>query len=105
MTYEMPAADIGDIVLFYQHENSIPVPAIVAVKASRTLTLWAIAGELGGLIKPSVHHMTDPGVNEFPDWKRYGFWEHKTKDPAVSILSEKVSVLEKKLSSIAPKKA
>jgi len=105
MSYEMPTAELGDIVLFYAHEGASPVPAIVAVKASRTLTLWAIAGELGGVVKPSVHHLTDPGVNEFPDWKRYGYWEHKAKDPTMSILSEKVSLLEKKISSVAPKKA
>ncbi len=96
MSYEMPTAELGDIVLFYAHEGATPVPAIVAVKASRTLTLC-------GVVKPSVHHLTDPGVNEFPDWKRYGYWEHKAKDPTISILSEKVSLLEKKVP--APKKA
>ena len=105
MSYEMPKADLGDIVLFYAHEGATPVPAIVSVTASRTLTLWAIAGELGGVVKPSVQHLNDPGVNEFPDWKRYGYWEHKAKDPSMSILSEKVSLLEKKVSTVAPKKA
>jgi hypothetical protein len=102
-SYEMPKAELGDIVLYYPHEGATPVPAIVAVTASRTLTLWAIAGELGGVVKPSVHHLTDPGVNEFPDWKRYGYWEHRPKDPQISILSEKLALLEKKLP--APKKA
>ncbi len=102
MSYEMPKAELGDIVMYYAHEGATPVPAIVAVTASRTLTLWAIAGELGGVVKPSVHHLTDPGVNEFPDWKRYGYWGHKPKDPQMSILSEKVSLLEKRLN--VPKK-
>lgn len=105
MSYEMPTADLGDIVLFYAHEGATPVPAIVAVKASRTLTLWAIAGELGGVIKPSVHHLTDPGVNEFPDWKRYGYWDHRPSDPAMAILREKVALLEKKLAATPAKKA
>jgi hypothetical protein len=104
-SYDMPKADLGDIVLFYAHEGATPVPAIVSVVASRTLTLWAIAGELGGVVKPSVHHLTDPGVNDFPDWKRYGYWDHKPKDSAVSILSEKLSLLEKKVAATAPKKA
>ena len=102
MNYEMPSASLGDIVLFYAHEGATPVPAIVAVTASRTLTLWAIAGELGGVIKPSVHHLSDPGVQEFPDWKRYGYWDFRPKDPTISILSEKLSLLEKKLA--VPKK-
>lgn len=101
----MPTAELGDIVLYYAHEGATPCPAFVAVKASRTLTLWAIAGELGGVIKPSVHHLTDPGVEQFPDWKRYGYWEHKPRDPAYSILSEKLSILEKKVAATSPKKA
>lgn len=100
----MPTAELGDIVFFYPHEGATAIPAFVTVKASRTLTLWALAGEQGGVVKPSVHHTTDPGVNEFPDWKRYGYWEHKPKDPAISILSEKLSLLEKKLAAVAPKK-
>lgn len=96
MSYEMPKAELGDIVLFYAHEGATPVPAIVTVKATRTLMLWAIAGELGGVVKHSVHHLSDPGVNEFPDWKRYGYWDHRPKDPTIAILSEKVSLLEKK---------
>lgn len=101
-SYEMPKADLGDIVMFYAHEGATPVPAIVAVTASRTLTLWAIAGELGGVVKPSVHHVSDPGVNEFPDWKRYGYWDFKPKDPSLSILREKLSLLDKKVNG--PKK-
>lgn len=101
MSYEMPSADLGDIVLFYAHEGAPPTPAFVSVKAARTLTLWALAGELGGVVKPSVHHVDDPGVNEFPDWKRYGYWEHRPSDPRIAILSERVSNLERKL---APKK-
>lgn len=105
MSYEMPTAELGDLVLYYVHEGATPVPAIVSVKASRTLTLWAIAGEYGGAVKTSVHHTSDPGVNEFPDWKRYGFWDHRPKDPTLSILSEKVSLMEKKLNILSPKKA
>lgn len=101
MNYEMPTAELGDLVLYYVHEGATPVPAIVSVKASRTLTLWTV----GGSVKTSVHHTSDPGINEFPDWKPYGFWEHRPKDPALSILSEKVSLMEKKLNILSPKKA
>ena len=38
-SFDMPKAELGDIVLFYAHENATPVPAIVSVPASRTLTL------------------------------------------------------------------
>lgn len=105
MTYEMPKAELGDWVLFYAHEGAQPVPALVSSAASRTLTLWAVAPGYGGAEKASVHHLTDPGVNEFPEWKRYGFWDHKPRDPRVSQLSERVAMLEKKLNAIEPKKA
>jgi len=101
MSYEMPKAELGDIVLFYAHEGATPVPAIVTVKATRTLMLWALAGELGGVVKHSVHHLSDPGVNEFPDWKRYGYWEHKS-DPRLAMLSERVSLLEQKVGAKKP---
>ena len=104
MTYVMPSVDVGEIVLFRAHAGADPTPAIVCKAGSRTLNLFAMSGELGFTLKPSVHHVTDPGVEEFPEWKRYGFWEHRADDPRLAILSERVSMLEKKLSAVAPKK-
>lgn len=102
MTYLMPSAEVGEIVLFYPHAGADPTPAIVCKTGSRTLTLMAMAGELGFVAKSSVHHVTDEGVEEFPEWKRYGFWDHRPEDPRIAILSEKVAMLEKKVA--APKK-
>jgi hypothetical protein len=102
MTYDMPQVDVGEIVLFRPHSAADPVPAIVCKAGSRTLTLFAMAGELGLVLKHSVHHITDPGVEEFPAWKEYGFWEQRPQDPRLAILSERVSLLEKKLA--VPKK-
>jgi hypothetical protein len=93
--YSMPTTALGDIVLFYPHEGAKPTPAVVTAAASRTVTLWLLSGS--GSERPSVHHLTDPGVHEFPDWKRYGFWEARPKDPQISILSEKVALLESKV--------
>lgn len=102
MTFDMPIADVGEIVLYRAHQGADPVPAIVCRAGSRTLNLFAMSGDLGVVLKPSVHHITDPGVEEFPEWKRYGYWEHRPTDPRIAILSERVSLLEKKLA--APKK-
>lgn len=101
----MPSASLGDFVLYYRHEGAEAVPALVTQAGSRTLTLWAIAPGYGGNEKPSVHHTTDPGVNEFPAWKEYGFWEHKPSDPRVAILSEKLAALERKVAELDGKKA
>lgn len=100
--FTMPTAELGEWVLFYSHEGAPPVPALVTQVSSRTLHLWAVSPNYGGVDKTSVHHLTDPGVNDFPDWKRYGYWEHKAKDPTLSILSERVAALERRLGAKKP---
>jgi len=96
--YVMPTAEVGDWVLFRAHAGADVVPAMVTRVSSRTLTVWAVAPGYGGTEKQSVHHTTDPGVNDFPAWAEYGFWEHKAQKNA--ILSEKVAVLERKVADL-----
>lgn len=103
--YQMPAAELGDFVLYYRHEGAAPVPALVTGVSQRVLTLWAIAPGYGGTEKPSVHHLSDPGVEEFPAWKEYGYWDHKPANPKLAILSEKVALLERKLADLEGRKA
>jgi hypothetical protein len=91
----MPKAELGEFVFFHAHEGAKPVPALVTDVSARTLTLWAIAPGYGGTEKASVHHVDDPGVNEFPAWKSYGFWQHKPAGQ-LAILSERVALLEKR---------
>jgi hypothetical protein len=101
--FAMPKADLGDFVQYYRHEGAEPNVGIVTAVSSRTLTLWVIAPGYGGVERPSVHHVTDPGVDEFPAWKEYGSWDVKRGKDA--ILSEKVALLEKKLADLEGKKA
>lgn len=103
--FKMPTAELGDFVLYYRHEGAAPVPALVTNVSSRTLTLWAIAPGYGGNEKPSVHHLTDPGVQEFPAWAEYGFWDYKPSNPKLAILSEKVALLERKVAELEGRKA
>jgi hypothetical protein len=100
--YVMPTAELGDWVLFRAHDGAETVPAVVTKVSQRTLTLWALAPGYGGNEKPSVHHVTDPGVNEFPAWKAYGSWEHKPQKNA--ILSEKVAHLERRVTELEARK-
>ena len=102
--FSMPSAEVGEWVLYQPHADAALSPALVVEAASRTLTLWAVSGAYGGQLKPSVHHVTDPGVNEFPDWKRYGLWQHKPRDPKVAVLTEKVALLEKKVADLEGRK-
>lgn len=102
--FVMPEARLGDVVLFQAHEGAEPSMAFVSGVSKRTLNLWVIAPGYGGTERPSVHHVDDDGVLEFPDWKAYGFWKHRPADSRIAILSEKVAVLEKRLAG-EPKKA
>ena len=102
-SYEMPEVKIGDMVLFYAHEGADPVMAFVTTAASRTLTLWAVVPGYGGVEKASVHHKDDPGVQEFPAWKEYGFWGARPAGKE-AILSEKVALLEKKVAELEGRK-
>lgn len=103
--FAMPEVKVGDIVYFYPHEGAAPALAFVTEASSRTLTLWAVVPGYGGVEKVSVHHVSDPGLADFPAWKETGLWDRMPSDPRLSILSERVSALEKKLSALAPKKA
>jgi len=100
--YVMPTAELGDWVLYRAHDGAETVPTVVTKVSQRTLTLWALAPGYGGNEKPSVHHVTDPGVNEFPAWKDYGNWEHKPQKNA--ILSEKVAHLERRVTELEARK-
>ena len=103
--YVMPEAKLGDMVRFYSHEGASPVMAFVTDASSRTLTLWAVVPGYGGVEKTSVHHLSDPGLTEFPAWKETGLWDAMPSDPRLAMLSERVSMLEKRLNTVAPKKA
>jgi hypothetical protein len=96
--YQMPAAEVGDWVLFYPHQDADSIPAMVTKVSSRTLTLWAIAPGYGGIDRFSVHHKSDPGLQEFPEWKTTGLWEHRRSQHA--ILAEKLASLEKRLAEV-----
>lgn len=100
--FAMPETKVGDLVYFYAHEGASPALAFVTEASSRTLTLWAVVPGYGGVEKVSVHHVSDPGLAEFPAWKDTGLWDHRPADPRLAMLSERVSLLEKKLN--APKK-
>ena len=102
--YEMPEIKLGDFVHYYAHEDAAANIAIVTEVSSRSLKCWVIVPDYGGVEKYSVHHKGDVGLDEFPEWKRYGMWDIKPADTKIAILSEKVALLEKKLSEIVVKK-
>lgn len=94
--FKMPSAALGDFVLYYRHEGAEPNVGIVTGTSNRTLTLWVIAPGYGGVERFSVHHLNDPKVADFPDWKEFGFWAHRPAGKE-AILAERVAALEKRL--------
>jgi len=102
--YDMPEVRLGDFVHYYAHEDAAPNIAIVTEVSSRSLKCWVIVPDYGGVEKFSVHHKDDVGLQEFPEWGRYGMWDFKPADPTIAILSEKLAVLEKKMAEIVGKK-
>ena len=97
----MPAVELGDFVFFYPHPGAEPEIAQVIKPGTRAVTLWVTAPGFGGMERTSVHHKDDPGITENAEWAKLGALEHKPKDSRVSVLSEKVSLLERKLEALA----
>lgn len=102
--YVMPKVSLGDQVYYYRHDGAKPEIAWVTDTSARTLTLWVLTPNGGGSDRFSVHHLSDPGVLEFPAWKEYGFWDYRAK-AMDAILSEKVALLERRLEALEGKKA
>jgi len=103
-SYDMPEVSLGDFVYYYAHEDAAANIAIVTEVSSRSIKCWVIVPDYGGVEKFSVHHKDDVGLDEFPEWKRYGMWGSKPADTKFAVLSEKVALLEKKLAEIVGKK-
>jgi hypothetical protein len=96
--YKMPPVEIGEWVLYRPHQDAEPIPAMVTKVSSRTLTVWSLSPGYGGVDRFSVHHLSDPGLLEFPEWKTTGTWEHRRSQHA--ILAEKLAALERKVAEL-----
>ncbi len=95
--YQMPEVSLGDWVYFYGHEGSDPSLGVVQKVGQGTVVLWVLSPGYGGSDRPSVHHIDDPRLLDHAEWKRYGTWQHKPRDPRIAILSERVAALEKRI--------
>ena len=95
MEWKMPEVNVGDTVLYRAHEGSVPQMAFVAKVGQDTLELWALSPGYGGVDKSSVRHKDDPRLETSVEWKKFGIWEHRARDPRLAQLSERLSALEK----------
>ncbi len=95
MSWSIPAVSVGETVLYYSHEGAEPNMAFVTKVGKETLELWALSPGYGGVEKPSVRHKDDPRLADSPQWREFGVWEHRPRDPRIAGLSERLSALEK----------
>ena len=100
--YAMPAVEVAEWVLYYPHEGAAPSPAMVTKVGVNCISLWVVSAGYGGVDRMSVHHKSDPGLKEFPDWARAGSWGHA--NTRYASLAEKVAVLERRLSELEGRK-
>lgn len=94
MDWKMPEVSLGDTVLYRPHEGAPAQMAFVSKVGQDTLELWALAPGYGGVEKSSVHHKDDPRLETSVEWKKFGIWEHRPRDPRLAQLWERVSALE-----------
>jgi hypothetical protein len=97
MSWQIPEVVIGDTVLYYPHEGAEPQMAFVSRVGQDTLELWVLSPGYGGVDRPSVRHKDDPRLANSTEWKKFGTWGHRPRDPRLAQLSERVSLLEKAL--------
>lgn len=95
MSWAFPEVAVGDTVLYYSHDGAEPQMAFVSKVGKDTLELWALTPGYGGVEKPSVRHKDDPRLGDSTEWRKFGTWVHRPRDPRIAQLSERVSILEK----------
>jgi hypothetical protein len=93
--WKMPEVSLGDTVLYRPHEGAPAQMAFVSKVGQDTLELWALSPGYGGVEKSSVHHKDDPRLETSVEWKKFGIWESRPRDPRLAQLSERLSALER----------
>jgi hypothetical protein len=95
MNWDMPEVQLGDTVIYRAHADAAGEMAFVSKLGKDALTLWVLSPGYGGSDKTSVRHKDDPRLDDSAEWRKFGTWEHKKRDPRIAQLSERLSALEK----------
>jgi len=95
MDWKMPSVDVGETVLFRPHDGAEAQMAFVSRVGKDTVELWVLSPGYGGNDRASVRHKDDPRLADSVEWKKFGTWEHRPRDPRFAHLSERLSALEK----------
>lgn len=77
--YKQPEVALGDSVYWYHDPSSLSEPVLGWIcrrPGSQTVSVLVFAPNVGFLEKPSVRHVTDPGLRNNPSWRQWGCWDY-----------------------------
>lgn len=76
--WQMPKCSQGDVVLFSLDVRNFSDPCIgwvIKPPSSNTVQILTFTPNTGWIERPSVHHRSDPGLNEDNAWAGLGVWD------------------------------
>lgn len=76
--WSMPKPSQGDVVLYSNDHVNFTAPCIAWVMkepGDSTLQLLTFTEQTGFVVRPSVHHRDDPGLNGDNGWQGLGVWD------------------------------
>jgi hypothetical protein len=88
--YTQPEVKLGDAVYWYNDPTNIGEPTLGWIcrrPGSQTVTILVFAPNIGFLEKPSVRHVSDPGLQENPSWRQWGCWDFSEQTKIMGKLS------------------
>ncbi|MGI9448267.1 MAG: hypothetical protein ACR2NI_11495 [Pirellulales bacterium] len=103
--FEMPEVQLGDQVVFWEHykKTDDPVNAWVARRPGKnTVYLMIFSESFGWTERPSVRHISDPGLKERTEWAKHGAWEEHETTKTVRELREMLPQLKELLAKPQP---
>jgi hypothetical protein len=105
--FQMPALEVGDMVLFYDNPFSAdnPVMGWVSCKpGTQTIKVLVYAEDAGFVEKPSVRHRDDPFWRENETAQAWQKWGAFALHPNTELLKELKGLLTKQKIDAAKKK-
>lgn len=104
--WKMPKPSQGDVVLYSNDMSNFTNPCIAWVLSppgDSTVQLLTFTEGNGFLVRPSVHHRSDPSLDEDNGWQGLGVWDFtdSAKQAAAGQPAESVELEEEPKASPA----
>ena len=98
-----PEISLGDLILYHSNPQNPQSPNMGWVPrrpGKHTISCLVFTENAGFVEKPSVRHLSDPGLQDNADWRQAGAWElHPTTETLrkfKSLLPRIVGLLDRK---------